>query len=91
MPQSVSIDKDALEAVSKQLSKQIAEKDGKSFLFAILASTCSIVLTVVSCAVWAVRQLDQIWTVKQEAESWRQVVRENPTIKPPDIYAIHEK
>lgn len=39
----------------------------------------------------AVRQFDQIWTVRNEAESWRQVVRENPAIKPPDIYAIHDK
>lgn len=91
MPQPVSIDKDALEAVSRQLAKQLAAKDGKSFMVAILASTASIVLTVISCTVWAVRQFDQIWTVRQEAESWRQVVRENPAIKPPDIYAIHDK
>lgn len=91
MPQPVSIDKDVLEAVSMQLSKQLSAKDGKSFVAAIIASTASMVLTVISCTVWAVRQFDQIWTVRHEAEAWRQVVKENPAIKPPDIYAIHEK
>jgi len=88
VPPRLVISDDALDEAVKRVSKSDSKK---TVLISIFGCTFSIVVTILSCTVWAVRQFDQIWTVKHEAESWRQVVKENPAIKPPDIYAIHDK
>tara|TARA_R110000868_G_scaffold387620_3_gene656244 strand:- start:954 stop:1220 length:267 start_codon:yes stop_codon:yes gene_type:complete len=88
MPPRLVISDDALDEAVKRVSKNDSKR---TVLISIFTCTFSIVGTVVGCTAWAVRQFDQIWTVRQEAESWRQVVKENPTIHAPDIYAIHDK
>lgn len=88
MPPRLVITDDALDEAVKRVGKNDSKR---TVLISIFTCTISIVVTILSCTVWAVRQFDQIWTVKQEAESWRQVVKENPAIHPPDVYAIHDK